>query len=252
MIKFLKSCVVVVLAALLWGCSSSSSTPAPAGSTGTLPSSVAGQVVSMRFGAAQAGAPYSNDDLVEFTFSSSGLLMLDSVTFASSFTTDSSGGSTLYIWDNGTVRLELSLINDAIHEVNVFDSASAATFLRQFTPSIGALQPILDAVGLLVGTYNVTQTNVGSHVRGTVIIDAQGNINFDDGLNFPFASALENDSFDRTNLDVPLKRIVLGYGAFNGLAPNATLSLYLDSNGVLVRITLESEPNVTLVTDVEL
>jgi hypothetical protein len=246
-IKFLKSCVVVVLAVLLWGCSSSSSTPAPAGSTGTLPSSVSGQVVSMRFGAAQASAPYSNDDLVEFTFSSSGLLMLDNATFASSFTTDSSGGSTLYIWDNGTARLELSLINDAINEVNVFDSANAASFLGQFTPVV----PLdLSLVGDLAGVYNVSQTNTGTHARGSVTIDAQGGIDFDTGLSFPLAAATE--FFDRSNLAVPLKRLAVGYGAFNGFAPNATLSLYLDSNGVLVRITLESEPNVTLVTDVEL
>ncbi len=262
MIKAARFFAVFAFSLVLWGCSSSSSTPGTSSSsssaaasssssssstTSQLPAAVSSQVVNMRFGSAQAGAPNNNDDVVEFTFSSSGLLMLDNVTFASTFTVDSSGPSPVYNWDNGTFRYELSILNDAIHEVNVFDSANAATFLGQFTPVVAV---DVTLIADRAGTYNVSATTTGTHSRGTVIINAQGDIDFDTGLNFPAASA--QNFFDRSNLAVPLKRLVVDFGAFNSLSPNATVTLYLNDSGVIVRATLESEPNVTMVTDVDL
>ncbi|MBC8210957.1 MAG: hypothetical protein H8E21_07790 [Gammaproteobacteria bacterium] len=108
------------------------------GDIGTLPSYVASQVVDMEFCCAAAGAPYSNGEVVKFTFSGSGMLFLtESFTVvAPTFTDNSSATPGPYIWDNGTYKYELSVLNNAIHEVNVFAS-TAGTFLGQFTPVTG-------------------------------------------------------------------------------------------------------------------
>lgn len=105
--------------------------------SGTLPSSVASQVVDMAFCCAAAGAPYSNGQVVKFTFSSSGTLLLGepSTVVSSTFTVDDSNPTVaLYTWDDGTYSYELSVLNNAIHEVNVSLSADN-TFLGQFAPT---------------------------------------------------------------------------------------------------------------------
>ncbi|MBL7002406.1 MAG: hypothetical protein ISR69_00080 [Gammaproteobacteria bacterium] len=118
------------------------------GSTGSLADSIKGQIVDMKFASAQAGAPYSNDDVVKFTFSSSGYLMLtENYTVFSQTVIKKS--ETLYEWDNGTYKYELSLLNNAIHEVNV--STSAGAFLGQFTPSVAPTGFKLQILGTIAG-----------------------------------------------------------------------------------------------------
>ncbi len=102
------------------------------GST-TLPASVSGQILDMVFALATAGSPYNNADVIKFTFSSSGALMLTEnfTVFAATFTKIN---DTRYEWDNGTHTYALSLVNGEIHEVDVSDSATNGP-LGQFTPS---------------------------------------------------------------------------------------------------------------------
>jgi hypothetical protein len=105
----------------------------PSDTGGTLPSYVAGQIVTMKYCCAASDSPYSTDDEVLFSFSSSGRLMLtDQYTVvAASFTERGSE----YIWvDNAnSIEYALSVLNDAIHEVNV-QSIGGSTFYGQFTP----------------------------------------------------------------------------------------------------------------------
>lgn len=102
------------------------------GGSGTLPSSVSGQVVTMQYGSAGAGSPYNNGDQVLFTFSSSGSLMLTNqyTVVADSFTVDS---YSQYIWTAASgIKYVLSLSAGAIHEVNVMSAGNS--FLGQFAP----------------------------------------------------------------------------------------------------------------------
>lgn len=104
-------------------------------SGGSLPSFVASQIVDMEFCCAVNGAPYMNGEVVKFTFSSSGALMLtDQFTLVSNTFTDNSNATTgIYVWDDGTYKYELSTLNLSIHEVNV-SLSSDNTFLGQFSP----------------------------------------------------------------------------------------------------------------------
>lgn len=212
----------------------------------TLPAYVAGQIVDMEFCCSTAGAPYVNGEIVKFTFSSSGSLMLtDQYTLvAATFTNNSNSNAELYVWDDGTYSYELSVLNQAIHEVNVSLSADS-TFLGQFTPTSGGNSGIdLSLVIALTGTYNVDTINFGTHSRMTITINAQGGVDFDTGMNFPAASAVS--IYDQTGC---CNRIDVEYGEINGISPNASLRFYLDGSGALQQIVLQSEPNITTVTD---
>ena len=159
-------------------------------SNSTLPSSVSGKVVTMQFTAPQTGAPYTLQQEVQFTFSSSGQLHIDDdpaandgdeITIAS-FTVVGSE----YIWDDNAngFSYALSLKSDGnINEVNVSNTASG-TFLGQFievNTSSGNL------VANYEGNYDVTSVEKGSHGRMTVSIDASGNIDFDTSVEFKAA-----------------------------------------------------------------
>lgn len=103
------------------------------GTGDTLPSYVAGQIVTMKYGSAAVGSPYINDEDVLFSFSSSGSLMLtDQYTVvATSFAVRGSE----YIWvdSDNSIEYALSVHNDAIHEVNV-TGIGGTPFYGQFTP----------------------------------------------------------------------------------------------------------------------
>lgn len=148
----------------------------------TLPASVSGQVVNFTFTAAQPGAPYTLNQEVKVTFSSSGMFFLDSDPAANngdevnvaSFTTV---GNEI-VWADAANDYSYALsfkADSSINELNV-SQTSTSTFLGSFEPIVA-----LDAslIGQFAGTYNVTQTIAGAHTRNTVIIDANGNIDFD-------------------------------------------------------------------------
>ncbi|MGD1848158.1 MAG: hypothetical protein ACFB10_22410 [Salibacteraceae bacterium] len=152
----------------------------------SLPAAIAGSTANLEFTTANPGAPYSLGDQVLFTFSTSGAMAIDIDPSANNGNEVSVATLTLvgseYQWEdtgNG-YRYTLSLNPDeSINEVNVSDLSNA--FLGQFTP-VGAGAANLTLVKNLAGTYTVTAVNVGAHTRMTVTIDADGNIDFDTGL----------------------------------------------------------------------
>jgi hypothetical protein len=161
--------------------------PSPSGSSGTLPSSVKGQVVNMKFTAPQAGAPYSLDQEVTFTFSSSGMLFIDENPAAkdgdeitiSSFTKEGNE----FVWKESSKdhSYALSLKADSsINEVNL-SQTSTATFLGQFVP-IASSSGGAALVAELEGSYTVSSVDKGSHSRMSLSIDANGNIDFDSNV----------------------------------------------------------------------
>lgn len=106
------------------------------GGNGTLPVGVSGQVVNMVYSSAGAGSPYANDDEVLFTFSSSGMLTLTEqyTVVANSFVLRGNE----YIWTDSPHSREyaLSVLNGAIHEVNV-TGLNGTPFYGQFSPVSG-------------------------------------------------------------------------------------------------------------------
>ncbi len=166
-----------------------------------LPSAIAGTDLRMKFTAPQSGAPYVLDQIVKFTFSGSGALGIDvnpddndgdEITIAS-FT--QSGGE--YIWtDNASgFSYKLSLKSDnSVNEINVFAVANNV-FMGQFIPVDGGGSTNL--VANYEETYTVTSVDHGSHSRMTVIIDANGNIDFDSGISLNASDfALVSDRLD--------------------------------------------------------
>lgn len=98
----------------------------------TLPTTVAGQTVSLTFCCSVGNAPYTNGDKIQFTFQENGTLVLmkslQQTLVANTFIVDSHGQ---YVWvaSNGT-QYVLALNNGVIHEVNIM--SSTGTFLGQF------------------------------------------------------------------------------------------------------------------------
>lgn len=102
------------------------------GNGGTLPAILASQTFIMEYCCAAGSSPYNNGDQVQFTFSSSGALMLTSqyTIVSETFTIDSYGQ---YIWTaSDGVMYVVSILNNALHEVNVMSASDV--FLGQFSP----------------------------------------------------------------------------------------------------------------------
>ena len=106
----------------------------------TLPGGIAGQTVTMVFCCAASGAPFNDEDQVDFSFAADGSLTLtdkgrDTV-IASNFTLRGSE----YIWvdSNATPEIEyaLSLNNGDIHEINLY-GVGGTPFYGQFAPISG-------------------------------------------------------------------------------------------------------------------
>lgn len=150
----------------------------------TLPSSVKGQVVNMKFTAPQTGAPYTLDQQVRFTFSSSGMLFLDTNPSANdgdeiNISSFSIVGNE-YVWKDAGAgfNYNLSLKSDSsINEVNVFKD-SDNSFLGQFVPIDNSSNDI-SLVNRFEGSYTVTNVDKGTHSRMTVSIAGNGDIDFD-------------------------------------------------------------------------
>ncbi|MEQ8907558.1 MAG: hypothetical protein RIC95_00065 [Vicingaceae bacterium] len=167
----------------------------------TLPSTVIGQMVNMKFTAPQSGAPYTDQQELKFTFSSSGSLFIDENPNAADGDEISLNTvtkvNTEYVWEDASsgFSYKLSLKSDSsINEVNLF-SNSGSTFLGQFIPISSGGGASL--IGNYAGTYTVTSVDHGSHNRMTVIIDSIGNIDFDTNTQFSTADyALVSDRLD--------------------------------------------------------
>jgi len=130
------------------------------GGGGTLPAGVSGKLVNMTYhNAAVSGSPYTNNQVVLFTFSSSGTLTLTTnyTTVATTFTVIPNANSAFqseYQWIDTTgtasggaqysgTKYTLALTNNApageIFEVNI--NNAAGTFLGQFTTPVAYVSP---------------------------------------------------------------------------------------------------------------
>lgn len=150
----------------------------------SLPASISGKVVNFIFTVPQTGAPYNLNQEVAVTFSSSGMFFLDENPIAKdgdevSVTTFTEKGKEI-VWDDTANDYSYALSfksNDStlINELNV-TKTSTSEFLGSFQP----IQPV-DASVLknFTGSKNVVSVGAGTHSRRTVIIDAEGNVDFD-------------------------------------------------------------------------
>lgn len=227
-------------ALLIFSCSDDSSEePAPSttnngsggsggsGQNATLPSSIAGTTANMKFTAAQAGAPYTNDQLADFTFSAGGQMDIDDdpanndgneVTVA---TFEKIGSE--YVWRDTQSGYDYSLsltTNDAINEINV---SSSGNFLGQFVP-VGGSGGSSNLIANYAGTYTVSSVDHGSHSRMTVIIDNNGNIDFD-----------SNTTLNYSDMELISDRIDCCQGIWIDMKPWPTepyqrLNLFIDTN----------------------
>ena len=151
-----------------------------------LPSAIVDQAIRMTFTSAQTGAPYSEGQEVDFTFSDSGEMTLDENPDANDgnevLVTSFSESGNEFIWkdENAGFDYKLSLKSDnSINEINVF-KASDNTFMGQFVELGGGSND--NIVSNYAGSYSVTSVDKGTHTRMTVTIDADGNIDFDSGI----------------------------------------------------------------------
>ena len=167
----------------------------------SLPASVKGQVVNMKFTAAQMGAPYTENQEFKFTFSSSGMLFIDDDPAANDGDEITLSSPSLvgneYVWTDASndFSYALSLKSDSsINEVNL-SQTSSSSFLGQFIPTNSGGGASM--IAAYAGTYTVTSVDKGTHSRMTVIIDASGNIDFDSNVQLMVSDfALVSDRLD--------------------------------------------------------
>lgn len=217
--------------------------------SGTVPEGLKGQVVNMKFDTQDYG-PYKKGDIVEFTFSSSGILQIkDAIGNTLTLETMVVEGSE-FIWEDNdhSKRYAVSLKNDntELNEINLLEQTDNS-FLGQFVPEGEGGGDALDIIkGLATkgkndtGHYDVVAVNKGIHERMTILIDPEGNMNFDETI-----------SFSVDNYELVTDAIDCCMGVWIDMSPYPTetyprLEVYLDDDGNLSEMHYSPEyPNVT-------
>lgn len=152
--------------------------------SGNIPDGLKGQVIDLEFTTADYG-PYKMGDIVEFTFSSSGILVInDAVGNTLTLETVVAEGSE-FIWEDNdhSKRYAVSLTSDGeLNEINLLEQTDNS-FLGQFTTPRGE-QGESGIIQNLAGMYTITQVNGGTHDRMTLTIEEDGDIDFDTDLFF--------------------------------------------------------------------
>lgn len=153
-----------------------------------LPSAISGTSHLLECSFANTAAPHPVGQEANFNFGSDGSLSVDfDPSAANGNEVNVSSGSQKgneFVWEDAAGGYKYALStrsDDSLNEVNVFDLQD--NFLNQWTPksnSVANLQLITN----LQGSYTVQSTNGGSHSRGSFIINADGSIDFDDGIVF--------------------------------------------------------------------
>lgn len=215
---------------------------------GEIPEGIKGQVVNMEFSTANYG-PYKKGDIVEFTFSSSGILVIKDA-ISNTLTLETmvvEGGE--YIWEDNdhSKRYAVSLKNEntELNEINLLEQ-SDNSFLGQFVPAGEGADPLDIIKGLAIkgkngtGHYDVASVSTGTHDRMTILIDPEGNMNFDETI-----------SFETTNYAQLTDATECCDGVYIDMAPYPTetyprLEVYLNDEGGLSEMHYSPEyPNVT-------
>lgn len=181
-------------------------------SSDMLPDALKGKSFTLTFAMSASGSSYSDGQVVQFTFSSSGALFIDPNPEANDGSEiqinefEKVGTEYIYNDEANGFKYAVAVLNDKFHEVNL--STSESTFLGQFTEKStdGAVEN-LELVTAFANTYTVTGDG---HSRGTVIIESNGTVDFDTGVSFD-ASMIMSIA-DRRNIENE-PRIQISYGA---------------------------------------
>lgn len=210
-----------------------------------LPSTVASQVVNMIFTSAQTGAPYTLNQEVKVTFSSSGMLFLDENPSANdgdevNVATFTKKGVE-YVWDDASndYSYALSLKTDSsINELNVSKTSTSA-FLGSFKAKENVDATVMKT---FTGTYNVTRVSSGTHSRMTVIVKADGGIDFDSNLDINVSdyARITDNLATTTNLSIDTKPYPV--------QPYGRIVMYTDSTKTRL-VSMDYRPDHPAVTN---
>ncbi len=207
----------------------------------TLPTALSGNSFNLVCSFANTGAPYAVGAEANFQFGADGSLAIDFDPAAANgnevMVASGSQVNMEFVWEdaNGGYKYVLSLTaNDSINEVNVFDLQD--NFLNQWTPKPDG-PANLQLIQALAGTYTVQNVAIGTHVRGTLTIAADGSIDFDDGISFsPSDYALISDRID------VLDAIFIDTNPWPN-EPYERIELFVDPNDPSVLVQVIYRPN---------
>ncbi|KZN53887.1 hypothetical protein N474_18765 [Pseudoalteromonas luteoviolacea CPMOR-2] len=214
-----------------------------------LPDALSSKVFTLTFKLSESGSSYTDGQKVRFTFSSSGKLFIDVDPDASNgdeITIDSfdkEGDEYNYSDQANGFRYSVAVLNDKLHEVNLF--AIGGGLLGQFVEqaSDGEI-PSLEALTALAGTYVVTGDG---HSRGTVIIGQDGAVDFDSGVSYAASDIVA--IFDRKDITEE-PRVQVNYGSDDD-GPSIRIFLNTDLQTVkMMRYTHNTE-NISVEVTVE-
>ncbi|QPB85440.1 hypothetical protein CWC22_020705 [Pseudoalteromonas rubra] len=189
-----------------------------------LPEVLKGKVFDMVFMLSESGSSYADGQKVRFTFSSSGMMFIDTDPEAGngdemSLDDVMMEGSEYVYKDDGFIY-KVSVTETGLNEINLFTMENM--FLGSFTIDGGDEIANLELVTARAGEYRVVGEG---HSRGTVVIGSDGSIDFDTGISFAQSDIVI--IYDRTNLEEE-KRIQVSYGADNN---EPLINLFLSADG---------------------
>lgn len=127
----------------------------------------------------------------DFTFSPSEITLFESSTETNVLYTDVESGYNVILQEDGPAFF--LNINEPFEQGDVIQELANATLDLTTGEGGGGEVANLNLIQALAGTYTVTdaQSSPGTHTRGTVIIDANGNIDFDTGTSFTASTDYE-------------------------------------------------------------
>ncbi|MDK1309711.1 hypothetical protein [Pseudoalteromonas ardens] len=192
-----------------------------------LPEVLKGKVFDMVFMLSESGSSYADGQKVRFTFSSSGMMFIDTDPEANngdemSLDDVMMEGSEYVYKDDGFIY-KVSVTETGLNEINLFTMENM--FLGSFTADGGDEIANLELVTARAGEYRVVGEG---HSRGTVVIGSDGSIDFDTGISYAQSDIMV--IYDRTNLEEE-KRIQVNYGPDNDY-PLINLFLSADGNTI--------------------
>lgn len=112
----------------------STSTTTTSTASASLPSALSGKLFNLKYSliTANSNVPYTDGETVEFVFSSSGALFIkrQGETTAKEISTFELIGTTYTYLDSNSVKYAVSVVNDALNEINVSRGAFAGQFAK--------------------------------------------------------------------------------------------------------------------------
>ena len=191
-----------------------------------------------------AGGPFAEGQMVTATVGSNSTLMINGKTLTNPFNRAYGGPPNSFelIWWDEEDNIEYALSdnqNGSFNEINVGDASNAQAngipgFLGQLKEDIGGGSgpTNLELVTALAGNYSITATNSGSHSRGTLSINDDGDIDFDTGASFTQADI--DVIYDRLSC---CNRVGVQMNQMDGQSgeQRPEINLYVDGSNNLIR-----------------